>query len=98
MARQSSGLRAKKKKSRGVVYRELDEGIPSRAFARRAARSLFSFCVFFRFRLLPFPFWCAMGISKGVVELQLAAEDPDLCRDKAVELLKDGNAAQSAEW
>lgn len=39
-----------------------------------------------------------MGISKGVVELQLAAEDPDLCRDKAVELLKEGNAAQSAEW
>lgn len=39
-----------------------------------------------------------MGISKGVVELQLAAGDPDLCRDKAVELLKEGNATQSAEW
>lgn len=39
-----------------------------------------------------------MGISKEVLELQLAAEDPDLCRDKAVELLKEGKAALSAEW
>lgn len=51
-------------------------------------------------RLLVSQSWLAttMGISKGVVELQLAAEDPDLCRDKAVELLKEGNATLSAEW
>lgn len=42
--------------------------------------------------------YTTMGISKGVVELQLAAEDPDLCRDKAVELLKEGEYTQSAEW
>lgn len=40
----------------------------------------------------------AMVFSKDVVELQLATKDPNLCRDKAVKLLKEGKAELSVEW
>ncbi|CAM9609098.1 unnamed protein product [Scytosiphon promiscuus] len=39
-----------------------------------------------------------MGISKAAMELELAARDADVCRDKAVGLLREGNAELSVEW
>lgn len=39
-----------------------------------------------------------MAVTKEVLAKQLAAEDPKLCRDKAVELLREGKATESAEW
>lgn len=39
-----------------------------------------------------------MGITKEVLARHIAAENPDLCRDKAMELLKGGKATESADW
>lgn len=39
-----------------------------------------------------------MGISEAAMELELAARDADICRDKAVGLLREGKADLSVEW
>lgn len=40
----------------------------------------------------------SMAVTKEALARQLASEDPKLCRDKAVELLREGKATESAEW